>query len=478
MRIRVRLKSLGIRRNVVLGVAVLAGFGCAPERKPTDPPNVVLIVLDTTRADHTSVYGYERDTTPGLRAFADEGVVFLNAYAPMGLTGPTHASLFTGQYPHRNGVLDNATELMPSHTTLAEFLRARGYTTTGIVSSFVIGSGFGFAQGFDEYLETFKREEASVLVDAWRGIPVSRGFDRKANYTADLALTWLKERDRPEPFFLFVHFFDPHSPYEPPEPYAARFHVNRPKSDSVARLMDLYDGEISFTDAQVTRVLEALEEFGYRENTLVVITSDHGEGLMQRGYVLHGLSLHEEELRVPLLMRWPASVPAGLRIAGPVTSADVFPTVAELIGFPLTGIEHQGESIAGEVMGEVAADRVRPLYFYRRHHRERLYPPELDRMIDGVEETPSLIYLHGEQFGVRVGAWKYIVAPNEGKQLLFQLERDPEELVNVFAQQSERAAKMHRQLETWMGQQPAAPTVGKTMSEEGRAALRALGYLE
>jgi arylsulfatase A-like enzyme len=195
-------------------------LACAREARP---PNLLLITLDTTRRDHCSVYGYERKTTPNLERVAAEGVRFALAYAPSSTTAPSHATLFTSLYPITHRVTRNGRVLLPVHQTLAERVRERGWTTAGFVSSYVLNGRFGFGQGFEVWDDEFDPATATAPKENWSGADVA-AVDRRGDATARRALAWLEGgRDQERPFFLFVHFYDPHSPYVPPPEFADRF---------------------------------------------------------------------------------------------------------------------------------------------------------------------------------------------------------------------------------------------------------------
>jgi len=438
---------------------------------PPQPPNVLLVVVDTLRADHTSAYGYERDTTPHLRALAEEGVRFAQAYAPVGLTAPTHASLFTSLHPLTHGLVRNGLELGPEHVTLAEFLSVRGYQTAAVVSSFVLHHKFGLRQGFALYDDAFERSEATVELAEWEGHDVEAAFDRRADHTTRRALHWLRERRSPgSPFFLFVHYFDPHSPYEPPASHAGRF--TAPDARGLEAEVAAYDEEIAFTDAAIGELLDGLDELGLSESTIVLVTADHGEGLMQRGYMLHGVSVHEEELRVPLLLRWPDGVPGARVVEEPVSVLDVLPTVSALVGAGPGGT-FQGRSLVAALEGGAATDGERSLYLYRRD-----FGREGGVLVsqDHAGEEPGFSVV-GAQYALRKGRFKYVVAPLEAPPALYDLDDDPEELRNLAGERPEEAT-LRDELSRWVGLQRMSPAARKEPSEEDKARLRALGYAD
>jgi arylsulfatase A-like enzyme len=441
-------------------LAVLAG-GC---RRAPNRPNLLLVTVDTLRADHTTPYGYHRDTTPVLARLAREGVVVDQAYAPMATTGPSHAALFTARYPLSLGYLRNGQRLDEAHTTLAERLHAAGYRTSGAVSSFVLDKRLGFAQGFGTYDCRFEKKRATATMERWEGLTVPAGFDRRGDETTDVALAWLARRGRDRPFFLWVHYFDPHQPYSPPAPYDGRFAATG--EAGLPGTVALYDGEIAFTDREIGRLLDAIEAEGLSARTLVVVTADHGEGLMQHGHMGHGLHLYEEAVRVPLVFRWPGSLPAGARVPGPVEHVDLMPTVLDLLGVPRGPEDVQGQSLAEALRGRPGTpgrDPRRAVFLQRR-----LYDTDV---VSGFR-------VKGEKFAVRAGQWKYVEAPEEETRELYDLQADPAETKDLFAAHAAVAERLARGLAGWRGRFDRRARAGDDSSSEMQEALRALGYVQ
>jgi len=449
----------------LLGLLVVAGaLGCNPESKR---PNVLLITIDTLRADHSSSYGYSRNTTPELDALANEGVRFETAYAPMSITGPVHASLFLGLYPATHHLFDNGLELDAGHETLAELFGARGYQTAAVVSSFVLEAKFGFAQGFARYEDDFEVATASAVIGEWKGHALEKGFDRRADATTDLAIDLLEGLEKSRPFFLFLHYFDPHSPYHPPGKFGFLYSdaLGAPAtSKEDQQQINLYDGEIAFTDYEIGRFLAALRDAGLDENTIVAVTADHGESLMQRGYWTHGLFLYEEEVRVPLILRWPNHIGAGRVISEPVELVDLAPTLVELAALDLDPAIFEGRSLAKALQGESPLDAEHPVFLARKYFQES-------------SAQGGTIPVFGRRFGVRKGAWKYILGPEENTHELYNLQLDPGETRNLFADKPGRAQKLAKVLEKWRSKH-SKPRQSKAVSAEDRMALEALGYTD
>jgi choline-sulfatase len=426
---------------------------CTPE--VPDGPNLLLVTLDTTRFDHTSLGSYERDTTPRLRALAAEGASFELAYAPTATTGPTHATLFTSLLPPNHGLVKNGIELDGGLYTLAEHLSTRGWSTAAFVSSYVMSERWGWRQGFGHFDDAFDPGNATKTKRIWEGHVVEGGFDRRAALTTVRARTWL-ERQRPgRPFFLFVHYYDPHAPYQPPAAWAGRFTPEH--ATPLEKEIAAYDEEIASTDFEVGRLLDALDELGLAERTLVVVTADHGEGLMDHGHMEHGVHIYEEQVRVPLLIRLPGIVAASTQRTAPVELLDLAPTITDLLGVP-TPDTFQGRSLAPALRGEAELDPEHPVRLFRRHYADR-----------GDRGAPK-----GVQYGVRVGEWKYIERPDEGAPELYDLRADPTERRNLIRNRPEVAARLSPLLVRWG--EDAAESVALSPEEEER--LRALGYVE
>ena len=274
------------------------------------PPSVVLVTLDTVRADHIACYGYRRIETPSIDELAREGIRFEQAYAQVPLTLPSHAVILTGTYPMFSGVRDvTSTGLPATVPTLAEILRGNGYRTAAFVSSFVLNSKWGLARGFEVYDDQTDRDT---------GLNKNPSLlERRGDRTMNRALSWLDSRSD-GPFFLWVHLYDPHRPYRPPEPYLRRYAGH------------LYDGEIAFDDAQLGRLVAHLRRLKIYDDTLIVLAGDHGESLGEHGEAEHGFFIYNATLRVPLILKTPGSTLASRVVTDPVSLVDLAPTIAEL----------------------------------------------------------------------------------------------------------------------------------------------------
>lgn len=423
------------RTRTVLRLGLLGlGAWLLPACGPPKPAirSVILISIDTLRADHLSSYGFPRPTTPNIDAVAREGVLFRNAYSPVPVTLPAHSSMFSGTFPPAHGVRDNLHQRLPDSTfTLAELLKSRGLATAAVVSSFVLDRRFNINQGFDSYDDRF---QAVHMVGDFS--------ERKGDETTRVATQWLATHGR-EPFFLFVHYYDPHDPYEPPEPFASTW------AD------DPYSGEVAFADHGVGGVLEKLREMGLYDSTLIVITGDHGEMLGEHGEANHGFFIYESALKVPLIFRVPGGKAMGRQVDQPVGLIDIMPTIAGLVGAPAQK-QAQGLDLSPWLFGDGAGPAGRALY----------------------AETiaPTTYYGASSLLGVIVDRWKYI---ETSRPELYDLRNDPGETANLLQKESARADAMGKELKriVALGLRPPEPGSGADLDTSARERLEALGYL-
>jgi arylsulfatase A-like enzyme/tetratricopeptide (TPR) repeat protein len=421
---------------LVLAGAVLVAGGLASWRLARGPcarPDVLLVTIDTLRADHVGCYGSRRAATPVLDALAARGVRFETAIAPTPLTAPSHASILTGLTPLRHGVRDNGGFALPEGIgTLAEALRASGYRTAAFVSGFPLDRRFGLARGFDLYDDRLPRG-----TDARRAAYV----ERPADQTTDALLRWLDGEASAAaaaaaPRFAWVHYFDPHAPYEPPPAFAERFR-GAP-----------YDGEIAFVDAQLGRVLDHLRARGVLERTLVLATADHGESLGEHGEPTHGVFIYDATQRVPLILAGPG-VPARGVATTVARSLDVAPTLLDLAGLGVPDAM-EGRSLRRAARGESLPDA--PAYLESLFaHLQLGFAP-----------------LHGW----RTAEWKLIEAP---RPELYGLSNDPGETRDRHAGEAARAERLTRELRAALLVKP--PVARAAAGGDAAERLRALGYL-
>jgi arylsulfatase A-like enzyme/Tfp pilus assembly protein PilF len=414
---------------VLLGPALL--LSCSRSRPAIR--NVLLISIDTLRADHVSAYGFPRSTTPNIDAVAREGVLFKGVYTPVPMTLPAHVSMLTGTLPPTHGLRDNLQNRLPDASlTLAEMLKPKGFTTGAIVSTFVLDRRFGTSQGFDSYDDRFQAVHK-----------IGDLSERKGDEAARLARDWLDEH-KEQPFFLFVHFYDPHDPYAPPEPFASKWSAHP------------YEGEVAFADHCVGQVLEKLRQLGLYDDTLIVITGDHGEMLGEHGELNHGFFIYEGALRVPLVMRVPRAPAASRQVDVPVSLIDIVPTIVSLVGAPLPR-EVQGVDLSPWLTGQGAGGGARPLY--------------------AETVTPTHYYGASSLLGVILDGWKYIEST---RPELYDLRSDPAEAVNLLEREPAKADALGRTLVAILaaaGRAPGPAPESAALDEASRERLAALGYL-
>ena len=432
--------------SIVSGALTLVAFGCSKQATPVSSgggrgrPNLVLITMDTTRADHLGCYGDRDAATPRLDALARDGVVFDHAFAVAPLTFPSHASMLTGRYPPATGVRDNGDFRLPeAETTLAEHLRAQGYRARASVGSFVLAGELGLAQGFEAYAEPPAPRLAGVADPAVARL--ERIPQRPAARVADEALTAI-DAMKSGPFFLWVHFFDPHSPYTPPPPYAEAF-KSRP-----------YDGEIASMDAAIGRIVDGLSAAGVTDRTIVAAIADHGESLGEHGEATHGIYLYDATLHVPLIVRYPAKLRAGSRYAGLVSGVDLAPTLLELMELPPLPAA-QGSSVASALVAGSVAER-EPVY------AESVYGERA--------------YGWSPLFALRSASEKFIEAPEPE---VYAVEADPGETKNLASGRPADLAAWRKRLAddvSRMGPSQAS-AASASDDEQRREALRSLGYV-
>jgi arylsulfatase A-like enzyme/tetratricopeptide (TPR) repeat protein len=390
--------------------------------------NVLLITLDTTRADHLPVYGYGSVKTPGLDRLAKTSLIFEDAIAHVPLTLPSHTSILTGQLPIGHGIRDNEGFVVdPKVTTLASILKGKGYVTAAFVSAFVLDSRWGLNRGFDSYFDHFNPYREVNRDD----------IQRRAEETEAEVETWLPA-NKDHRFFCWVHFYDPHEPYDPPEPYASTYASNR------------YDGEIAYMDQSVGKLLAKLDELRLSDRTLVIVTGDHGEGLGDHDELTHGMFLYSTTLQVPLLIM----VPGGKqrRIHGIVRHIDLAPTILDLLGFQ-AGSDMQGTSLIPVING--TEDSRRTAYgesLYAQHHY-------------GWSPLRSL---------TTDRHW-FIESP---RAELFDRRKDPRQLRNLIPDRESVAQDLEEQLQAVADQYTRKDLEGpRKMDADTEAKLRSLGYL-
>lgn len=388
--------------------------------------NLVIITLDTTRADHIGAYGYAGAETPNLDRLASDGVLFEHCITPTAYTLPSHSSIMTGLYPPQHGVrLNGDAALAATNHTLAERLKEKGYATAAFAGAFVLDGRWGLAQGFDHYDDEFHLGKDQRL-DLAR-------VQRPANQVTDAALQWLQQKSA-KPFFAWLHYYDAHVPYEPPPPLRG------------------YDGEISFADSQVGRVLAWLESAKLSDNTIVVIVGDHGEGLGSHGEDEHGYFVYDYAVRVPLLMRVPGM--SGVRVTKQVRTVDIYPTLLELMTGD-AGSDVEGRSLMPLIRGE---KEDAPRYAYSE------------------SMATNLQYGWAALYSIRSDGHKFIDAP---RSELYELASDPGETKNRLDDLRRVAVQLRAELKKIReeGERRAPKTEEANLDQETMRMLASLGYV-
>ena len=395
-----------MRLTTILGLALaIVAPGCTrgdpPAARPSAAASVLFITIDTLRADRLGVYGATNVETPNMDLLAREGAWARHSTVHVPLTRPSHISIFTGRYPAGHGIRDNVTPALAADVPLlAERFHREGFSTAAFVSSVVLTRQSGLARGFDHYSDKFEIEEDDARF--------LNTIQKRGDIVTAEAVAWLKEHPR---FFAWVHLYDPHDPYEPPGKYAVTY-ADRP-----------YDGEVAWSDELVGRLVAALRADKRLENTLVVVTSDHGEGLGEHGEDVHGYFVYESTLHVPLIFRGPGVKP-GTRIDTVTRSVDLFPTLLELAGIRAGTPDGAaaGRSLAAALRGERIDDA----------------PAFAESLV------PLVHFGWSDLRAVRDGRWKYILAP---RPELYDLERDPAETNNLVDKEPARARALRTGLE-------------------------------
>jgi arylsulfatase A-like enzyme len=473
--------------GLLLAAAVCLELAAADGARAADDaarPNVVLITVDTLRADHVGAYGHHNDTTPALDRLAAAGVRFNDATVQWPQTWPSIASMMTSTYPATTGVRYSPRRpLADGQTTLAETLRAAGYQTAAVVANATIGRKFAFDQGFEVFVESWldelrKRTGHSVLDNQAGKVKELTN----ATVVTDQALAVIERFERGKPFFLWLHYIDPHGPYVPPPAYAGMFAGSYPAHPVDHRLLpsyqlqkaagsdlvidDLgfykaqYDRSVRYFDDQLSRLLQAPPLASGSPGTLVVVTADHGEGLGEHDYYLeHGAVPYQTTARVPLLMVLEGRLPAGRVVDRPVGVIGIAPTVLEILGLPApSGFE--GDSLMPLVGGGADA----PAHVFMESGRRQL-----------------------SQVTVRRGPWKLVHtrSPADRRRFglpelaLYNLGADPSEKMNVIGRHRETAAEMRAAMDTWLAngsRQAKRDAPPPKVDPATKEVMRALGY--
>lgn len=452
--------------GIVLLAALLAGFGSRPEvwkgmfRGKPKQWNVVLIVVDALRADRLGAYGSKKAVSPQIDKIAASGVVFDNCFAPLPMTQPSFSTMFTSLYPVSHGVLRNDVALSPKAVTLAEILKLHGWQTGAVVGASNLDSVFGLNQGFEFYEDSLgrKMDPEIKLVDRMKR------WERSAEKVNQIVTQWLDKRPQKQNFFLMVHYYDPHKPYQPPPPFDSMY--DRIPGDKISEANALYDGEVTYVDREIGHLLDELSKRHLRENTLIMITADHGEGLGDHNWMTHIWKIYDEAVHIPLIIAGPG-IPAGRRVNGLVENVDYTPTVLDYLNLPLQS-QFEGHSFLPLIQGSETEIRQYVLL-------EKAKPP-----LNFKELEPDWQKFPYSQWAIRTHTEKFIWS-SDRKHEYYDLTRDPHELNNLFSTEHEKAMSLFQRGAAFRALFPRynfiAPAVRSKDGNAADEALRALGYL-
>jgi arylsulfatase A-like enzyme/Flp pilus assembly protein TadD len=418
--------SLALVLAVALGGWLVLRSGILPK----EVRRIILVSIDTCRADYLSCYGYRRQTTPNIDRLAKESILFNNAITPIPTTLPAHCSMLTGTIPPYHGVHNNIEyKLGQSNVTLAEILRPKGFTTAAFIGAFVLDSQFGLSEEFDTYNDSFQEIHRNIF-----------GSERRAGETSRLANEWLEKHDKNEKFFLFLHYYDPHLEYEPPEPFASQFADN------------LYAGEIAYTDYCIGLVIDKLKELGLYDSTLIIITGDHGEMLGEHGEGDHGYFIYEGAIKVPLIFKLPwRTKPKKIDDVAGIT--DIVPTICGMVG--------------ADVPSAVRAKDLSTYFGSGKPGRE-------DRNLYCESMMPTR-YNASSLLGVVTNRFKYI---QTSQPELYDLVEDPNEIKNLITKKPHQARILQDRLKQIFEQTVRSEASESVeLNQQALQRLAALGYV-
>lgn len=498
---------------LVLALAVLFAAACSRPNQPRKRPNIVLVVMDTTATGHLSLYGHQAPTSPNLERIARGGACFLNAFSTSTWTLPSHASMFTGLPPSSHGATTDHLMLDPSITTLATILSDAGYRTLGFSNNSWIGPSSGLHRGFDRFVNLIRRErQPDYIVHVARRteqgytqnrkrLPVDDGVQDTgaADTNARIRQALGKNTEDPRPLFLFVNYIEPHDPYFPPpeiareflppsttveealavpcDPAAADVGRLRLSEPQFAALAGLYDGEIRYLDARVGELFDLIGELGMLDDTIFIVTSDHGEQVGEHGKLGHeanfSMNLYDELVRVPLVVHAPFLYAGGARLAHPVQLQDLFATCVAL-GAPEIGLDKIPRGARALPSADDSIDE------------DRVVVSEYHRPIQTLKNDPNLKALDFSRIDTsiqsyRQGEWK-LFRSSGGARMLFNVKDDPGETRDLAAIRPDVADRLSEGLDEWLADAlelaPAPRRVGQEeINPEVLEDLKRLGYV-
>jgi len=434
-------------------------------------PNILILSVDTLRPDHLGCYGDPKGLAPNIDRLAPRGILYRYAYTQIPLTAPSFSSIMTGLTPKTHGARENLMTMYPSVTTLAEVLHAAGYRTAAFVSGYPLKRELcSLSKGFDLYQDRFSFWDGFKLLRFLERFGVVElQLERRADEVSRLSLPWMT-RHKGQPFFVWLHYYDPHVPYRPPflssvedsatlqqlrrqQRYLWGKRENELTPQLIENMKTLYDEEIAFVDQDIGQVVSFLENQGLREKTLLLFISDHGESFDHDYYFDHGDRLYESCIRIPVLLSYPGVVPSRIVLGGPIQSIDLFPTVLSLLKLSVPPCD--GRNLF-EKDGTPSLKSA-PVY------------AELSRRVD----YPTL----GDLWSLREDPWKLIYSPEGRPAELYNVLEDPQEITNLSSKDPERVKEMEGKLIQWMGEKGKH---SRSPHVEGltREKLRSLGYLQ
>ena len=435
-------------------------------------PNLLFISVDTLRADHLGCYGYQRIKTPNIDYLAAERVIFRNAYAPIPLILPSHASMMTGLHPVHHGSLGNNWILKEKNITLAEVLKKQGYTTAAFISGYPLYSAFGLNQGFDyyddnkmmQYLYPFKKLKYLLPVRLMEGLRICADLNstRRAGDTLRAASLWIKNNNG-RPFFIFLHLWDPHQPLLPPRKYYnLQYHPHTNLWQSLKRFLPFapkyaYNSEVAYVDEELGGFLTKMKKENILDNTLVVFTADHGEGLGDHNYNEHSNRAYEEQIHIPLIMKWPGKLPPGKAISDTVRIIDIMPTILDFFAIE-PQVKMDGQSF------------LRKIYSL---------PPEEDELVLYAAADVYKKYPFFRLWVLQRQQRKLIYHEGGRKNELYYLKEDTSEQKNIIKQEVSRAKILRQDLLEWRSLSPLRFIKREMLRDKDVIEkLKSLGYLQ
>ena len=457
-------------------------------------PNVLLIVIDTLRWDHVSAYKNNPITAPNIDRLARESIQYENAISQSPWTTPSHAALFTGQYPSKNGVDGTNIHLHPDNFTMAEVLGKNGYQTAGFINNVYIRKQTGLAQGFQEYEEFWGRNEGSSLLLLLELIKEKRHprSDKGALITNQAVRNWLdNDWNAENPFFLFTHFMEPHAPYGSTQKHlkeylpvgiseSQAFQVNQDPELYICNKIEmseldfslltaLYNSDIRYLDEEIGKLLDLLRKRGLMDETIIVLTADHGENFGEHQLMSHELSVYDTLVKVPLLIRYPKFFAPGSKWEMPVQLIDIFPSLLHILKLGDKNLKLQGSILLQDQPSN-------PRFVFAEYNNSRAVDNIRRRF--GKDLAPNPLYQPKILKAVRSNDWKFIWG-TDGSRELYEISNDPFESKNVFQSRPDEAARMEAALKNWISSfTPSRYYQQEDISKEALRELRSLGYVQ